>query len=255
MQPLSPRLTLHCLNELGIELPTLRERVSSFEPQHGLLNKVKTLYQSQGEDHFERIKSVDDNRFLKCKIERFRGAMWIDSPSNDCIWWIVSAGFRTDGSKTDFYAELEFKCQNQLKEARRIDSSFKSGKSSNSDWLLPTEDDYILLQGAKVYYQLMVWNKDINDVYERSRKNQGLPITYNFTYNTNTVFIEFYTENDEETYITFGSNTYELLNKATATVITSLGLARDSFDMRSPTLPKVKTHKYMQQIYYLEPHH
>lgn len=49
-----------------------------------------------------RIVSIDDRVLWKVKIERWRGAVWCESPRR----WLVAAGRREAGSPDDFYADL-----------------------------------------------------------------------------------------------------------------------------------------------------
>src|SRR5207248_10265825 len=48
----------------------------------------------------ERIRSIDDVVLFKVKIQRWRGAVWLDQ-----AWpWVVAAGVREEGSSDDFYS-------------------------------------------------------------------------------------------------------------------------------------------------------
>ena len=50
--------------------------------------------------HSLRIKSVVDNTFYKVKVERWRGAVWVDSSGRP---WLCAVGVRRDGDPDDFY--------------------------------------------------------------------------------------------------------------------------------------------------------
>ena len=50
--------------------------------------------------HSLRIKSVVDNTFYKVKVERWRGAVWVDSSGRP---WLCAVGVRRDGGPDDFY--------------------------------------------------------------------------------------------------------------------------------------------------------
>lgn len=246
MQPLSPRLTIHCMHELGIKTPSLSNQLSSFEPKHDLLEKAKNLYPDASS---ERIKSIDDNYFLKCKIKRYRGAIWIESDSESDIWWLVAGGYRTDGSPTDFYTELESKCRNKLKEERQLDSSFKLGKLTHSDWLLPSEDDYTLLAAARQYTQLLIWQKDIISSYREAYRICNHTTTYKLVFELDSVQVDFCSTSENDMYMTFQvSSNYQLLEKAVNIVLNILKIDENSYDELDSTL-KQPSKGYLRELY------
>jgi hypothetical protein len=57
---------------------------------------------AEGQAGHERIRAIDDQVLFKVKIQRWRGAVWVD----DDLAWLVAAGQRKDGSPEDFYAAL-----------------------------------------------------------------------------------------------------------------------------------------------------
>ncbi|MDT3400762.1 hypothetical protein RKE29_29890 [Streptomyces sp. B1866] len=69
---------------------------------HPLLAKASEQFSVADAKH-ERIRAIDDRVLLKVKVQRWRGAVWIDSG----LPWLVAAGRREDGSAGDFYAALE----------------------------------------------------------------------------------------------------------------------------------------------------
>jgi hypothetical protein len=94
------RPTLRCLrDDLGLAVPhadILLEEVS-----HPLLAKATERF-ADDETSQERIAAIDDQVLFKVKVQRWRGAVWIDAG----IPWLVAAGQREEGSPDDFYASL-----------------------------------------------------------------------------------------------------------------------------------------------------
>jgi hypothetical protein len=102
MQPARP--TLRCLREdLDVRIPPVDEPLEAVG--HPLLTKVNQQFSSVDATH-ERIAAIDDLVLFKAKIQRWRGAVWMDDPSADIRCWLVAAGRREDGAPTDFYASL-----------------------------------------------------------------------------------------------------------------------------------------------------
>jgi hypothetical protein len=95
-----PRPTLRCLREdLALPLPTVDEPLD--EVDHPLLAKTAEKFTDPETPH-ERIAAIDDNVLFKVKVQRWRGAVWVDDPRT----WLVAAGWREAGSTDDFYAAL-----------------------------------------------------------------------------------------------------------------------------------------------------
>jgi hypothetical protein len=94
------RPTLRCLREdLGQAVP--RADTPLDEIEHPLL--VKAAEQFADRTSHERIAAIDDRILFKVKVQRWRGAVWIDGEGGP---WLVAAGQREDGSPEDFYASL-----------------------------------------------------------------------------------------------------------------------------------------------------
>ncbi|MFZ0187082.1 MAG: hypothetical protein WAL72_09070 [Streptosporangiaceae bacterium] len=76
--------------------PTPRSRRSAIRcwPRHRALADDQTPH--------ERIAAIDDEVLFKVKVQRWRGAVWVDAG----ISWLVAAGQREEGSPDDFYASL-----------------------------------------------------------------------------------------------------------------------------------------------------
>jgi hypothetical protein len=95
------RPTLRCLREdLGQAIP--RADTPLDESEHPLLVKAAEQFADDETPH-ERIAAIDDRVLFKVKVQRWRGAVWIDGEGGP---WLVSAGQREDGSPDDFYASL-----------------------------------------------------------------------------------------------------------------------------------------------------
>jgi hypothetical protein len=75
------------------------------EISHPLLAKADEQFVELDTPH-ERIASIDDQVFFKVKVQRWRGAVWTDTPNADVRVWLVAAGWREDGSTSDFYTAL-----------------------------------------------------------------------------------------------------------------------------------------------------
>ncbi|WP_462188647.1 MULTISPECIES: hypothetical protein [unclassified Frankia] len=68
---------------------------------HPLLGKVGDRF-ADDDTPQERIAAIDDQVLFKVKVQRWRGAVWVDAG----IPWLVAAGQREEGSPDDFYAAL-----------------------------------------------------------------------------------------------------------------------------------------------------
>jgi hypothetical protein len=94
------RPTIRCLREdLELVVPTadtLLEEIS-----HPLLAKAAEHF-ADDQAPRERIVSIDDRVLFKIKVQRWRGAVWVDAGTP----WLVAAGQREEGSPEDFYASL-----------------------------------------------------------------------------------------------------------------------------------------------------
>ena len=94
------RPTLRCLRE-DLALPVPRVDTPLDEIAHPLLAKATERF-ADDQAPQERIGAIDDQVLFKVKIQRWRGAVWVDAD----LPWLVAAGQREDGSPEDFYAAL-----------------------------------------------------------------------------------------------------------------------------------------------------
>lgn len=99
------RPTLRCLRE-DLGLPVPRANTPLDEVSHPLLEKATERF-ADDQTPQERISSIDDQVLLKVKVQRWRGAVWVDADKP----WLVAAGHREEGSPDDFYAALAARAQ------------------------------------------------------------------------------------------------------------------------------------------------
>ncbi|GAA0993283.1 hypothetical protein GCM10009555_083620 [Acrocarpospora macrocephala] len=98
------RPTLRVLREdLKLSFPSAQIPLDTIS--HPLLDKASDQFADPGTAH-ERIRAIDDVVLFKVKVQRWRGAVWIDDPDAEVPTWLVAAGVREDGSGDDFYAAL-----------------------------------------------------------------------------------------------------------------------------------------------------
>lgn len=132
----SARPTLRCLLEdLDVSLPPVTRPLDEID--HPVVAKATEQFAETGTKH-ERIRSVDDHVLFKVKVQRWRGAVWLDAD----LPWIVAVGTREDGSGEDFYAKLESECR-AARARHNAAHATALRTASYSDHLLPTRDDHV----------------------------------------------------------------------------------------------------------------
>jgi len=94
------RPTLRCLRE-DLALPAPRVDAPLEEISHPLLAKAAERF-ADDQTPQERIAAIDDQVLFKVKVQRWRGAVWVDGG----VPWLVAAGQREEGSPDDFYTSL-----------------------------------------------------------------------------------------------------------------------------------------------------
>lgn len=94
------RPTLRCLRE-DLALPVPPADTPLEEISHPLLAKAAERF-ADDRTPKERIAAIDDQVLFKVKVQRWRGAVWVDAG----VAWLVAAGPREEGSPDDFYASL-----------------------------------------------------------------------------------------------------------------------------------------------------
>lgn len=132
----SARPTLRCLSE-DLDLPVPAVTVPLDEVDHPILTKTAEQF-TAGDGKHERIRAVDDQVLFKVKVQRWRGAVWVDAD----LPWLVAAGRREDGSGDDFYAALE--ADGRAARARYNSAHADGLKSATyTGHLLPAREDHI----------------------------------------------------------------------------------------------------------------
>jgi hypothetical protein len=95
------RPTLRCLREdLGLAIPPVNRPLDEID--HPLVRKAVESFAEPDTPH-ERIRAIDDQVLFKVKVQRWRGAVWVEAD----LPWLVAGGQREDGSADDFYTALE----------------------------------------------------------------------------------------------------------------------------------------------------
>lgn len=89
------RPTLRCLRE-DLALPVPGVDTPLEEIVHPLLAKAAERFTGD-QTARERISAIDDEVLFKVKVQRWRGAMWVDHD----LAWLVAAGQREEGSPDD----------------------------------------------------------------------------------------------------------------------------------------------------------
>jgi hypothetical protein len=128
------RPTLRCLRE-DLALPVPRVDTPLDEITHPLLAKATERF-ADGQTPHERISAIDDQVLFKVKIQRWRGAVWVD----DDLAWLVAAGQREDGSPEDFYAALAAR-GNAARARYNAEHSPPLSSTTYSGYLLPGHED------------------------------------------------------------------------------------------------------------------
>ncbi|WP_198168366.1 hypothetical protein [Herbidospora yilanensis] len=136
---------------------------------HPLLDKASEQFADPGTAH-ERIRAIDDVVLFKVKVQRWRGAVWIDDPDAEVSAWLVAAGTREDGSGDDFYAALEAG-GNAARARHNAKHDQALTTSTYSRHLLPTDADYdrYQLEAATRFAQRL--NSTIRDLARGSLRD------------------------------------------------------------------------------------
>jgi hypothetical protein len=131
MPPVRP--TLRCLRvDLQLEVPPLTYPLEELD--HPLVAKANEQFASATARH-ERIAAIDDQVFLKVKVQRWRGAVWQEPD----LGWLVAGGWRESGSSDDFYASLAARAETAKSIYNRSNPALRTRTHSTS--FLPGKDD------------------------------------------------------------------------------------------------------------------
>ncbi|QKE83392.1 hypothetical protein [Arthrobacter sp. NEB 688] len=117
------RPTKLCLDALGVAPPTIDRSLADLDA--GLLVSAQSLPERYGSGAAQRIRSLKDRVWFKVKTGRWRGAatrltdvdlareasaareQGIEPDTTSAHrWWLGAAGWREDGSPTDFYSDV-----------------------------------------------------------------------------------------------------------------------------------------------------
>jgi hypothetical protein len=130
------RPTLRCLRE-DLQQAIPRADTPLNEIGHPLLAKAGEQFADDGTPH-ERIAAIDDRILFKVKIQRWRGAIWIDGEGGP---WLVAAGHREDGSPDDFYASLATRAKTARSRYNAVNSPALTTATYTGDLMPGHEDD------------------------------------------------------------------------------------------------------------------
>lgn len=128
------RPTLRCLRE-DLGLPVPRADTPLDEVSHPLLEKATERF-ADDQTPQERISSIDDQVLLKVKVQRWRGAVWVDANQP----WLVMAGHRQEGSPEDFYAALAAHAQ-AARARYNAEHTPPLASATYTAYLLPGDED------------------------------------------------------------------------------------------------------------------
>jgi hypothetical protein len=134
------RPTKRCLDDLGLEFPDIGVPLS--EVNHPLIAKSQDVPRELAAGGAERVRSLTDRVWFKCKCSNLRGVVTHLSEDEvdqsrlladiDAGWWLAAAGERKADSASDFYKVIEAEA------ARRG----KGQQGVSTGHLLPVEIDY-----------------------------------------------------------------------------------------------------------------
>jgi hypothetical protein len=166
------RPTLRCLqDDLGIAVPPPGTPLD--ELSHPLIERI----QRQADDApTEKIASIDDTVLLKCKPggSRWRGAVWQDQSQE--LGWLVAAGMRTQGDRSDFYQKLCDDCQRKRTVLNQAGRELAPGKRTYSKHLLPDADDRLRLDAEQKYRMLQEARELVPNLVKEARDDAGTPV-------------------------------------------------------------------------------
>jgi len=128
------RPTLRCLRE-DLALPVPRVDTPLDEIAHPLLGKATERF-ADDQTPQERISAIDDQVLFKVKIQRWRGAVWVDAG----LRWLVAAGQREEGSPEDFYTALAAR-GHSARARHNAEHSPPLSSTTYSEYLLPGRED------------------------------------------------------------------------------------------------------------------
>jgi hypothetical protein len=149
------RPTLRCLRE-DLALPVPRVDTPLDEIAHPLLGEAAERF-ADDQTPQERISAIDDQVLFKVKIQRWRGAVWVDAG----LRWLVAAGQREEGSPEDFYTgagsprPLGERARHNAEHSPPLSSTTYSGYLLVRQSLLDGHEHAVMLDGAALGVQVL----------------------------------------------------------------------------------------------------
>jgi len=163
------RPTKRCLDDLGIPFPKVNTPLHEID--HALINKAQHLPAEAEAGGAERIKSLTDRVWLKCKVTNLRGAVTQLDPSDttetellnsaNAWWWLGAAGERKEDSASDFYKSIEA-------EATRLASGSHQRHVVSTAHLLPQAVDYTRLRAEQALQVALALKRVVRTLIYRS---------------------------------------------------------------------------------------
>lgn len=156
-----PRPTIRAYKKLYSKpLPPIQEQMLH-EIEFSVLKKIPTALNAP-----KKILCVTDNVFYKSKVGDLRGAIYLSQLET----WLVDFGHRKY-----FYDVLEKDCQSALANNRKNNILYKRNHKTDSDFLLPQDDDYLRLRLEKAMLVTKRWKARFlgTVILARMNKNQS----------------------------------------------------------------------------------
>jgi hypothetical protein len=136
------RPTLRTLrDDLVLALPPADEPLDEID--HPLLTKANEQFAVESTPH-ERIRAVKDEILFKVKIQRWRGAAWVEADQP----WLIAAGTRESGSPDDFYNALAADAE-QARARYNTEHTPPLATTTHVGHLLPNESDRLRYQAEE----------------------------------------------------------------------------------------------------------
>jgi hypothetical protein len=155
------RPTMRCLRE-DLVLPVPRVDTPLDEITHPLLAKASERF-ADDQTPQERISAIDDQVLFKVKIQRWRGAVWVDAD----LPWLVAAGQREEGSPEDFYAALAAR-GHSARAHYNAEHSPPLSSTTYSGYLLPGHEDDLRWQAEAAARTERRLRTTVHDLVRRS---------------------------------------------------------------------------------------
>ena len=155
------RPTIRCLRE-DLALPVPRADTLLDEIAHPLLAKATERFADE-ETPQERISAIDDQVLFKVKVQRWRGAVWVDAD----LPRLVAAGQREEGSPEDFYTALA--ARGSAARARyNAEHSPPLSSTTYSEYLLPGHEDDLRWQAEAAARAELQLRTTVHDLVRQS---------------------------------------------------------------------------------------